>query len=87
MTRWAKQADKAVMIDGCFLRCVGRVLSNLVDEKKIIHVDALRLYKKYTDVFLMEDVSEEEKQTVAREVADKILTMLGKVDDAVSTKS
>ncbi len=76
MRRWAQEADKAVMIDGCFLKCVGRVLNNLVDEKKIIHIDALRLYKKYSDVFTMDEVPEAEKQAVAREVADKILAVL-----------
>jgi uncharacterized metal-binding protein len=83
MARWAREADKAIMIDGCFLRCVGRVLNNLVDEDKIVHIDALRLYKKYTDVFLMDDVPEVEKQAVAREVADQILARLK--DDVATT--
>lgn len=64
------------MIDGCFLKCVGRILKNLVDEEKIVHIDALSLYKKYTDVFLMDDVPEVERKEVARQVADKILAML-----------
>jgi len=76
MKRWAQDANKVVMIDGCFLRCVGRVLNNLVDEEKIVHVDALRLYKKYTDVFALDDVPEEEKRAVARDVADQILKLL-----------
>lgn len=76
MARWVKQADKAVMIDGCFLKCHGRVLKELIAEEKVIHIDALPLYKKYTDVFSMEDVPEEERKAVAREVADKILVML-----------
>ena len=78
MKRWAQEADKAVMIDGCFLKCVGRVLKNLVDEEKIVHVDALKLYKKYTDVFLAEDIPEAEKQAISRDVADQILRMLRK---------
>ena len=85
MRRWAQEADKAVMIDGCFLKCVGRVLNNLVDEKKIIHIDALRLYKKYSDVFTMDDVPEAEKQVVAREVADKILAVLRENPATAST--
>ncbi len=76
MTRWVKQADKVVMIDGCFLKCIGRVLNNLVDEERIVHIDALQLYHKYTDVFDMEDVPEAERIETARQVADQILPSL-----------
>jgi len=76
MTQWVKQSDKIIMIDGCFLSCIGRVLNNLVDENKIVHIDALRLHKKYSDVFLMDDVPEEERKDTARQVADKIITMV-----------
>ena len=76
MARWVKEAEKSIMIDGCFLKCHGRVLKKLVGEDKVIHVDALPLYKKYTDIFLMDDVPEEERKAVARQVADKILAML-----------
>jgi uncharacterized metal-binding protein len=85
MAQWAREADKTVMVDGCFLKCVGRVLNNLVDEKKIIHIDALRLYKKYSDVFTMNDVPEAEKQAVAREVADKVLALLREDGAAAGT--
>jgi uncharacterized metal-binding protein len=76
MARWVKGADKSIMIDGCFLKCHGRVLKKLVDEKKVIHIDALPLYRKYTDIFLMDDVPEEERKAVAREVAEKIVAKL-----------
>ncbi len=76
MAEWVKSADKVVMIDGCFLTCVGRILKNLVDEKKIVHVDALRLHKKYSDLFLMDEVPEAERKETARQAADKILAML-----------
>ncbi len=76
MARWVKEADQVVMIDGCFLHCFGRVLNNLVDEEKITHVDALSLYKKYTDVFSMEDVPEEERRETAQQVAEKVLAEL-----------
>ena len=64
------------MIDGCFLECHGRVLKGLIGEDKVIEIDALPLYKKYTNVFLMDDVPEEERKAVAREVADKIVRKL-----------
>lgn len=76
MATWVQGADKAIVIDGCFLKCHGRVLNNLVPEEKVIHIDALPLYKQYTDVFLMDDVPEEERKAVARQVADKIIARL-----------
>ncbi len=76
MAQWVKQAEKIIMIDGCFLECVGRIVKNLVNEEKIIYIDAHPLHKKYGDVFLMDDIPESERKEVARQVADKILAML-----------
>ena len=76
MADWVKTADKLLMIDGCFLKCHGRVLKNLVGEEKVIHIDALPFYKKYTDVFLMDDVPEEDRKAAARQVADKIIAQV-----------
>src|SRR6266496_1045779 len=76
MARWVKGAAMTVMIDGCFLKCHGRVLKKLIGEDKVVHIDALPLHKKYTDIFSMDDVSEEERKVVARQVADKITAIL-----------
>ncbi len=76
MKRWLMGADKVVMIDGCFLKCLGRVLKNIVDEERIIHIDSLPLHRKFGDVFLYTEVPEAERNEVAQQVADKILTML-----------
>jgi uncharacterized metal-binding protein len=76
MKRWVQEADQVVMIDGCFLACIGRILNNQVDQEKIIHIDALSLYHKYTDLFDMEDVPESERMETARQVADQILPIL-----------
>jgi uncharacterized metal-binding protein len=76
MARWVKGAEKTVMIDGCFLTCHGRVLKKLIGEDKVVQIDALPLYKKYADIFLTDDVPEEERKAVARQVADKIIAML-----------
>ena len=76
MARWVKGAEKTVMIDGCFLRCHGRVLNKLIGADKVVQFDALRFYKRYTDVFLMDDVPEEERNAVARLVADAIIQKL-----------
>lgn len=79
MARWVKEADQVVMIDGCFLKCIGRVLNNLVDRERIVHIDALSLYHKYTDVFYMEDVPEAERTETARQVANQILPTLSDI--------
>lgn len=76
MAAWVKGAQRSVMIDGCFLKCHGRVLKKLVGDDKVTHIDALPLYKRFTDVFLMDDVPEEERKAVARQVADKIISSL-----------
>jgi uncharacterized metal-binding protein len=76
MAQWVKAADKSIMVDGCFLKCHGRVLRKLIGEEKVIQIDALPFYKKYTDIFLMDDVPEEERKAVARQVADKIIAKL-----------
>lgn len=76
MARWVREADKTVMVDGCFLKCHGRVLKGMIDESKVVHIDALPLYRRYTDLFSMDDVPEEERKAVAREVADKIIAKL-----------
>jgi uncharacterized metal-binding protein len=73
MARWVKEADRVVMIDGCFLKCHGRVLNKLIGADKVVQFDALPFYKKYTDVFLMDDVPEQERNAVARQVADAII--------------
>ena len=76
MARWVKGAEKSIMIDGCFLKCHGRVLNKLIGEDKVVEIDALPLYKKYTDIFLMDDVPEDERKAVARQVAGKIVAKL-----------
>ena len=76
MTAWVKGAEKVVVIDGCFLKCIGRITENVIDKEKIIHIDTNPLHKKYSDVFLYTDVPEETRKEVARKVADKILQKL-----------
>ena len=76
MTAWVKEASKVVLIDGCFLRCHGRILENIVGEANLVQFDALSHYKKYTDRFDIDSVPEEERKAVAREVADWVLGSL-----------
>lgn len=82
MFKWVQSAHKVVMIDGCFLKCHDRILSNIVDQSKIIHFDALSHYKRYSDLFDIDSVPEEERKAVARDVADWILSRLKEMDVA-----
>ncbi len=77
MAKWVKNSEKVVVIDGCFLRCHGRMLRSLVDEKSLVEFDALSFYRKYTEFFETDSVPEEERRLTARKVAEKILTKLG----------
>ena len=87
MARWVKDAERVVMIDGCFLKCLGRVLDNFIDAEKITHIDTLPMHRKYGDVFLYTDVPEAERTEVARQVAGRILTKLRSEGDTLKTAS
>lgn len=76
IAKWIKNAEKVILIDGCFLKCHGRIVKNLVDNEKLIQFDALSLYKKYSDKFDIDEVPEEERKKVARQVADWVLDNL-----------
>lgn len=78
IAQWIKKSGKIVLIDGCFLRCHGRVLENLVGKENLVQFDALSFYKKYTDRFEIDSVSEEERKETARLVADIVLAELQK---------
>ena len=70
IARWVKTARQVVLIDGCFLRCHGRLLENLLGKEQLLQFDALSHYKRYSDLFDPEDVPEAERLNVARAVAD-----------------
>jgi uncharacterized metal-binding protein len=76
IAQWMRDAEKVVVIDGCFMKCHGRILRNLIDDGKLLQFDALALYRKYTDLMSIDDVPEEERKATAREVADRILERL-----------
>lgn len=78
MTAWVMEAEKVMVIDGCFLKCIGRILGNDIDKEKIIQIDTNPIHKKFSDIFLYTDVPEETRKDVARNVADKILAKLKK---------
>jgi uncharacterized metal-binding protein len=73
IAKWIKNAERVVLIDGCFLRCHGRILERMLHEDQLIQFDALAVYKKYSDVFDANDVPETERLAAARQVADSVL--------------
>lgn len=84
MSAWVKGAEKSIMIDGCFLKCHGRVLNELLGEERVIHFDAHPLYRKYDDLFRINDVPEEERKAAARHVADQIIAKLKQADEVAA---
>ena len=78
---WFHTAGKVVLIDGCFLRCHGRILERLLDRDKLIQFDALAVYKKYTDKLDVDDVPEAERMAAARQVADHVLACLSRGEE------
>ncbi|MEE8484110.1 MAG: putative zinc-binding protein [Nitrospinota bacterium] len=75
-SEWAKKAEKTVVIDGCFLRCHGRMLKDIVGGENLIQFDALSISKKYTDLYGIDEVPEEERIETARMVANTALARL-----------
>ncbi len=78
IAQWIKNAGKVVLIDGCFLRCHGRILENLIGEENLVQFDALSIYRKYTDRFDIDSVPEGERKETAQRVADVVLAGLKK---------
>ena len=79
IARWIATAEKVILIDGCFLRCHGRILENIIDARKLVQFDALSHYRKYSDIFDFDDVPEDERKEVARSVAAWVLESLDSV--------
>ena len=74
--RWVRNAEKVVLIDGCFLKCHSRILRGQISEDKLLEFDALSHYGKYSDIFDIDDVPEEERNAVAQDVVSWILGTL-----------
>jgi uncharacterized metal-binding protein len=81
LAQWIKKAGKIVLIDGCFLRCHGRILENLVGRNNLVQFDALSFYGVYTDRFDIDSVPEAARRETARKVADIVLAELKKTPD------
>lgn len=77
IAQWIRGAEKVVLIDGCFLSCHGRILEGLLSKDQLVQFDALKVFRKYTDIFDIDEVPQAEREKAAREVADSVLVELG----------
>jgi len=73
ISSWIKNAQKVVCIDGCFLKCHSRILENIIEPSKLLIFDALSHYKRYNDIFDIDEVPEEERKEVAMRVAQWVI--------------
>jgi uncharacterized metal-binding protein len=87
MARWVQDAEKVVLIDGCFIGCHGRILENLIGPERLVRFDALSVYKKYTDRFDIDSVPEAERLEAARQVADAVLSELKQAEPAAQPQT
>jgi uncharacterized metal-binding protein len=76
MARWVDGSDKVVVIDGCFLKCQARQMRHMLRPDQLVEIDVLPLYKKYTDLFAIDDVPDAERTAVAEQVAERVLERL-----------
>lgn len=76
MAKWEGKARSVIVIDGCFMKCHGRILKNIIEEDRMIQFDALAIYKKYSDLMDIDDVPEPERRATAEHVAGVILDVL-----------
>jgi uncharacterized metal-binding protein len=85
IANWARTAKNIVVVDGCFMKCHGRIMNNIVGEAGMAHFDALAIYNKYTDLMDIDDVPEQERKATAEQVATIILNALQ--SDTPATKT
>ncbi len=78
IAEWMRQAEKVVVIDGCFIQCHGRMVKNLIEEGRLIQFDALAIHQQYGDIFDVDAVPVEERLGCAKMVADRVLDTLQK---------
>ncbi len=76
IAQWAANAGHVVVIDGCFMKCHGRILKNIIPENRLLQFDALAIHRKYSSIMDSDEVPEEERRQTARHVAETILKHL-----------
>lgn len=76
MARWVRDAERVVVLDGCYLRCQARQMKRMLRPGQLIDIDTLALHKKYSDLFAIDDVPESDRSVVAEDVAQLVLEKL-----------
>lgn len=76
MARWVKGADSVVVIDGCHMRCQGRMLDHLVPPDRIRGFNAQSQHRRYSELFDYDAVPEPERNAVASGVASWVQAQL-----------
>lgn len=76
LSKWIREAEKVVLIDGCPLFCHSRVAEHIIDNDKLVIFDALSIHRKYANLMSVDDVPENERKLAAKEVADKVLSSM-----------
>jgi len=56
-------------------------MENLFDSDRLIQFDALSHYKKYNEIFDMDEVPEAERNAVAQDVAEWVMQSLKMIDE------
>lgn len=87
IAKWVASAGRVVCIDGCFLRCHGRILENMIEVNRLIQFDALGIYKKYNNIFDADDVPESERLETARQVARHVIDALQRGDPSPAERA
>ncbi len=87
MAKWANQAERIVVIDGCFLHCHARILKNLFNDDQLVVFDALSYYKKYTNIMDSDEIPEQERLETARTVLDRVLDEIKETSQSNHTEN
>jgi hypothetical protein len=61
------------------------MMRRMLSPDQMVEIDALALYKKYTDRFAIDEVPETERNAVAAQVAELVLTKLANVSSAAAS--
>lgn len=71
-----RNAQHAVVIEGCFLRCASRMMAGVLDEFKPEIIIADSLYELDGDFFGIEELPDEQIQSLASQVALQVVEKL-----------
>lgn len=71
-----RNAPKAIVIEGCFLRCASRMMAGVLEEFKPELFIADSLYELDGDYFGIEELPDEQIQVLANQVALKVAEKL-----------